>query len=132
MFWEACPDLLCGAEKLNIMVAKKHEWTEDELIAKILDKTDEKEFFKDIVKWICHVLAPTKRRQIIEDIRGWSRTAAATRRLSHSDFCMFIFSSRIRASELLESRMLLGESNEWVKKYFENFPTRGDQDGTQV
>ena len=74
-----------------MMVAKKHDWTEDELIAKILEKTDEKEFFKDIVKWMRHVLAPTKRLQIIEDIRGWSRTSAATRRLSHSDFCMFIF-----------------------------------------
>lgn len=132
MFWEACLDLLCGAEKLTIMVAKKHEWTEDELIAKILDKTDEKEFFKDIVKWMRHVLAPTKRRQMIEDIRGWSRTTAATRRLSHSDFCMFIFSSRIRASKPLENRMLLGESNEWAKKYFENFPIGQEQDGPQV
>lgn len=114
------------------MVVNKHEWTDEELIAKILEKTDEKEFFKDIVKWMCHVLAPTKRRQIIEDIRGWSRTSAATRRLSHSDFCMFIFSSRIRASKPLENRMLLGESNEWTKKYFENFPIGQEQDGPQV
>lgn len=110
------------------MVAKKHEWTDEELIAKILEKTDEKEFFKDIVKWMCHVLAPTKRRQIIEDIRGY----AYTRRLSHSDFCMFIFSSRIRTSKPLENRMLLGESNRWAKKCFENFPIGLEQDGTQV
>lgn len=110
------------------MVAEKHEWTDDELIAKILEKTDEKGFFKDIVKWMRYILAPTKRRQIMVDIRG----SAHTRRLSHSDFCMFIFSSRIRASKPLENRMLLGESNEWTKKYFENFPIGQEQDGPQV
>lgn len=121
-------DLIYILRNPTIMVAKKHEWTEDELIAKILEKTDEKDFFKDIVKWMSHIMAPTKRRQIIDDIRGWART----RRLSHSDFCMHIFSSRIRASKPLENRMMLGDSNEWVKKYFENFPIGREQDGTQV
>lgn len=101
------------------MTVNRHEeWSDDELIAKILEKTDEKGFFEDMVEWIQYIMAPAKRRQIIEDIRG----SAYARKLSHSDFCMFIFSSRIRASKSLENRMLLGESNEWAKKYFENFP----------
>lgn len=128
MFWGCCPELLYILQNPTTMVVKKHEWTEDELIAKILEKTDEKDFFEDMVKWIRHTMAPTKRRQIIEDIRDWGRT----RRLSHSDFCMHIVSSRIRASEPLENRMLLGEPNEWARKYFENFPIGREQDGTQV
>lgn len=47
--------------------------------------------------------------------------------MSYERLCETVHSMGFRASDVLERRMILGPSNKWVRKYFEDFPMEKKQ-----
>lgn len=85
---------------------------------------EDRGFFDDVVSWLRED-APKKLRGFLHDLyphtTGLSKASAD---LSYKTLCGAVYKAEFRASERLEQRMMLGSSNEWVRKYFADFPPR--------
>lgn len=100
--------------------------TDKEIIDEILQhpSLEDKGFFEDVVDWL-RKDAPRKLRAFLNDLYPWTTALSkASADLSYGVLCEAVFRMGFRASERLEQRMMLGQNNEWVKKYFADFPPR--------
>lgn len=98
--------------------------TDQEIIEEILQhpSLEDKGFFEDMVIWLKED-APRKFRAILNDLYPWSTgLSKASADLSYETLCEAVFRVGFRATERLERRMILGQTNEWVRKYFADFP----------
>lgn len=103
--------------------------TDEQMIEVILEHQylEEKDFFLDMVEWLRND-APKKLRTMLRELwPGNTITQRATANLDYERLCEVIYKMGFRASEILERRMTLGQNNEWVKKYFEDFPPRQNE-----
>ncbi len=100
--------------------------TDKEMIDEILQhpSLEDKAFFEDVVDWL-RKDAPRKLREFLNGCK----TGLAFADLSYKTLCEAVFRMGFRASERLEQRMMLGQNNEWVKKYFADFPPRSTTHG---
>lgn len=102
--------------------------TDEQMIEAISEHQylEEKDFFLDMVEWL-RKDAPKKLRTMLQELwpwPGWGNTITqrATVNLDYERLCEVVYKMGFRASERLERRMMLGQNNEWVKKYFADFP----------
>lgn len=101
--------------------------TDEQMIDEILGHPDleDKGFFEDMVAWI-RMDAPKKLRTMLTNLCPWTTgLGRASADLSYKMLCRVVYEMGFRASEVLERRMTLGQNNEWVRKYFGDFPPRG-------
>lgn len=98
--------------------------TDEQIIGEILDhpNLEDRGFFEDMVAWL-RMDAPRRLRGMLEDLFPWKTSAD----FSYERLCEAVYRMGFRASKILERRMILGTSNEWVRKYFEDFPIKGDE-----
>lgn len=91
--------------------------TDKDMMSDISDRLDEPGFFDDCLDWLVE-MAPRK-------ISGFLRSlCVGNNRVNHATLCKAVYDMGFRASEVVERRMILGETNEWVRMYFEDFPFR--------
>lgn len=86
---------------------------------------EEKDFFLDMVEWL-RKDAPKKLRTMLQEL--WPGNTGKQRAMADLDYerlCEVVYKMGFRASEILERRMMLGQNNEWTRKYFSDFPPRG-------
>lgn len=98
--------------------------TDDHMIKEILECRDlgERGFFEDLVAWL-RKDAPRKLRGMLKNLFPWTTgLGGSLSDLSYERLCETVYSMGFRASDVLERRMILGPSNKWVRKYFEDFP----------
>ena len=98
--------------------------TDDSIIDGILNHPDleDRGFFEDVVDWLRRD-APRKLRGTLNDLYPrWTKDSFAGVDLSYERLCEAVYKVGFRASEVLVRRMTLGQSNKWVRKYFEDFP----------
>lgn len=95
--------------------------TDKEIIDEILQhpSLEDKGFFEDVVDWL-RKDAPRKLRAFLNGFK----TSLLVSAPCYETLCEAVFRMGFRASERLEQRMMLGQNNEWVKKYFADFPPR--------
>lgn len=93
--------------------------TDEEMIADILPRTEDEDFFGDMVAWLRRD-APRKLNITLVGLCAPMHTGP----VSYERLCEALYQVGFRASEILERRMTLGPSNEWVRKYLEDFPPR--------
>lgn len=89
--------------------------TESEMIRDALSRTEDEGFFGDMVAWLKKD-APRRLKSVLRDLCSPMGT------ISYERLCASLYNVGFRASERLERRMTLGPSNEWIRKYFEDFP----------
>lgn len=94
--------------------------TDEQMIKAIHDNQnlEDKDFFREMVDWL-RKYAPRKLRVALQEL--WS-AASASVDLSYERLCEVVYKMAFRASEALEHRMVLGPNNQWVQKYFGDFP----------
>lgn len=100
--------------------------TEEETIEEVLRHPNlgDRGFFEEMVSWLRRD-APKKLRVVISNLYPWSTgLSKANADLSYERLCESVYSMGFRASEMIEKRMILGPSNEWVRKYFADFGPR--------
>lgn len=100
--------------------------TDKEIIEEILGhpNLEDRGFFEDVVNWLKED-APRKLRGFLNDLYPWvTGLSKASADLSYETLCEAVFRMGFRASERLERRMTLGQTNDWVRKYFLDFPPR--------
>lgn len=91
--------------------------SDKEIMSDISDRLDEPGFFDDCLNWLAD-MAPRK-------IGGFLRFLyVGNNRITHSVLCKAVYNMGFKASDIIERRMILGETNEWVSMYFKDFPTR--------
>lgn len=90
---------------------------EEEMIEKIISNTGDRGFFQDILDWLRKV-APKKVSFFIRDLY-LSRSGDL---YSYEKMCELVYKLGFRANDVIEKRMILSPSNEWVKSYFKDFP----------
>lgn len=93
-------------------------YTDERMIEDILERTEDKEFFREVVAWLKHD-SPKKLRPALQELHGVRQSP-----IKYEWMCELIYNLNFRASEKLEHMMILGQTNEWVKKYFGDFPPR--------
>lgn len=102
---------------------KVQQWpkppTDEEMIADVLSRTEDKGFFEDMVAWL-RMDAPRKIRKNLQELHPPMHTGP----VAYDRLCEVLYQVGFRASEVLERRMALGPSNRWVRQYFEDFPPR--------
>lgn len=89
--------------------------TEEEMIKDILSRTDERGFFEDMVDWLRRD-APRRLQKALKELHAGS--------VAYDRLCEVLYHTWFRTTERLERRMMLGPANEWVQKYFKDFPPR--------
>lgn len=97
--------------------------TDKQIIESILEhpNLEDKGFFEDMVAWL-RKDAPKKLGSVLNGLYySGTGLGRANADLSYNNLCKMVYSAGFRASEVLERRMILGPTNEWVKKYFEDF-----------
>jgi hypothetical protein len=99
-------------------------YADEAMIEEILPRTEDKGFFKEIVAWLKE-WAPKKLRPALFELNGIKRDP-----ILYEWLCKIVYLMNFRASRNLERRMLLGPSNKWVRKYFEDFPPGNQPDAT--
>lgn len=92
--------------------------TDGRMIKDILEKAEDKDFFREIVLWLKQD-APKKLRPALQELHGIRRNP-----IKYEWLCELVYNLNFRASEKIEQRMILGQANEWVKKYFQDFPPK--------
>lgn len=97
--------------------------TDKEIIDEILQypSLEDNGFFEDVVDWL-RKDAPRKLRAFLNGCKTSLRMSCSVP--WYETLCEAVFRMGFRASERLEQRMMLGQNNEWVKKYFADFPPR--------
>lgn len=93
--------------------------TDEEMIRDILPRVEDEGFFGDLVAWL-RMDAPRKLRWTLQELHPPMHTGP----ISYERLCEVLYQIGFRASEVLERRMMLGPSNQWVRKYLEDFPNR--------
>lgn len=93
--------------------------TDEEMIKDILSRAEDGGFFKDMVEWLRRD-APRKLRKALNELRPPMHKGP----VAYDRLCEVLYQVGFRASEILERRMILGPSNDWVQRYFEDFPKR--------
>lgn len=101
----------------SITVTSTDDQTDESMIEEILGRTDDQGFFKDLVSWLS-VDAPKKVRRTLKEFASPMHTGIIT----YERLCEVVYRIGFRASELIERRMILGPSNQWVAEYFKDFP----------
>ena len=97
--------------------------TDEQIVEEILQHPDleDKGFFEEMVAWTRRD-APKKLRGMLSNLYPWrTRLSKANADLSYVMLCKVVYMMGFRASETIEKRMILGPSNEWVRRYFEDF-----------
>ena len=89
----------------------------EEFIAKILENNEDPGFFRDILDWLKN-MAPKKIYPFVKELYSSSKLGFC----SYEKMCELIYRLEFKANELIETRMILGPNNKWVRKYFEDFP----------
>lgn len=92
--------------------------SDEAMIEDILKRTEDKEFFKEVVAWLRQD-APKKLRAALIEIHGIRQKP-----IKYEWLCELVYNLNFRASERIEHRMILGQTNEWTRKYFKDFPPR--------
>lgn len=92
----------------------------EKMIEEILERAEDKEFFREIVLWLTNN-APKKLRSALQELYGIKRDI-----ILYAWFCKIVYLMNFRANEKLEQHMILGQTNEWVRKYFTDFPPRSN------
>lgn len=97
--------------------------TDEEMIESILKcgKLQDEGFFLDMVEWL-RKDAPKKLRGVLRELHGYPGVPGLDVDLSYERLCELVYDVGFRVSEVLKRRMILGDSNRFVKKYFEDFP----------
>lgn len=92
--------------------------TDEQMVKSILDHEyfEEKGFFQDIVAWLRRN-APKKLWEALLWIYPLRHA-----KLTYKHLCELVYRMGFKASEIIERRMILGETNEWVREYFKDFP----------
>lgn len=90
--------------------------SDEELIEKLIPRMEDKGMFKDIVAWL-RKDAPKRLRGALNNLNSPLVTS-----ISYETLCRTVYEMHFRASEVIERRMILGEGNQWTKRYFEDFP----------
>jgi hypothetical protein len=89
--------------------------THEEMISDICDRLDESGFFNDCLNWLSR-MAPRK-------ISGFLRSlCVGNNRVTYLVLCKAVYNMGFKASDMVERRMIIGETNDWVRMYFEDFP----------
>lgn len=96
--------------------SKNPTLTDEQIIESILgyEGFKEKGFLQDIVAWL--------RRDAPKKLREALLQMYPLRNLTYKHLCEVVYKMGFRASEIIERRMILGETNEWVREYFKDFP----------
>jgi hypothetical protein len=89
--------------------------TEESMIEDIMNRTEDRGFFKDVVDWLDKE-APRRLQSVLKEL--YSHVGSVTYDL----LCEVLYRIGFRTSELIERRMILGPSNNWVAEYFKDFP----------
>lgn len=89
----------------------------EEMTGRILPHMEDKGMFTDIVDWL-RKDAPKKLRSVLNGLDEHRVLPP----VPYEYLCRVVYELGFRASDILESRMILGPNNEWVKKYFADFP----------
>jgi hypothetical protein len=95
--------------------------TDEAMIDEVLERTEDKDFLREIVAWLKHD-APKKLRPALSEIHGIRQKP-----IKYEWLCELVYNLNFRASERIEHRMILGQTNEWTRKYFKDFPPRGKE-----
>ena len=109
-----------GGEPIPVMPPP----TDEQMICAIIEHQhlEDKDFFREIVDWLRRD-APRKLRWTLQELwPGDSGLARASADLSYGRLCEVVYKLGFRTSEAIEGRMMLETPNDWVKKYFEDFP----------
>ncbi|NBT57628.1 hypothetical protein EBT16_02475 [bacterium] len=93
------------------------EQTEDSMMEDILSRTEDQGFLRDLVEWL-RSEAPKKLKRTLKELVAPMHTGAVT----YERLCEVVYQVGFRTSELIERRMILGPSNNWVAEYFKDFP----------
>jgi hypothetical protein len=89
--------------------------TDDRMIESILNHDiEERGFFQEMVAWL--------RRCALKKLKVALLSIITKRDRTYEHLCEVVYKMGFRASDILERRMILGETNEWVRKYFKDFP----------
>ena len=89
---------------------------EEEMIEKIISNNEDCGFFQDVLNWLRKV-APKKVAFFIRELY-LSRSSDL---YSYKKMCELVYKLGFRTTDIIEKRMILGPSNEWVKEYFKDF-----------
>ena len=99
----------------------------EEMIKILLPHMEDKGMFEDIVEWL-RKDAPKKLRGVLNGLRTERGRAVLSgtdrRQVLYEYLCRVVYELDFRVNEVVEGRMILGTNNQWVKKYFEDFPLR--------
>lgn len=93
--------------------------SDEEMIKDIAIRADDPGFFEEMVEWFRRD-APKRLRSALRDLSYPMHMGP----VSYDRLCEVVYQVGFRASEALERRMILGPSNKWVRRYFEDFPPR--------
>lgn len=91
--------------------------TNESMIDDIMNRTEDKGFFKDMVEWLKKD-APKRLSGMLKELVSPMHTGT----VAYDRLCEVLYQIGFKTSEPIERRMILGPSNEWVKKYFADFP----------
>lgn len=92
--------------------------TEKSMIEDILQHSDDRGFFEDIVDWLKKD-APKKLSSVLHSLHYREK-----HRVTYEFMCEVVYKIGFRTSERLEQRMMLGPTNKWIQEYFKDFPSR--------
>lgn len=83
----------------------------------LLPHMEDKGMFTDIVDWL-RKDAPKKLRSVLNGLDKHRVLPP----VPYEYLCRVVYELEFRANEVVEGRMILGPNNEWVQKYFADFP----------
>jgi hypothetical protein len=92
----------------------------EEMIKSLLPHMEDKGMFEDIVDWL-RKDAPKKLRGLLNGLYAQHMILPP---VPYEYLCRVVYELEFRANEVVENRMILGTNNQWVKRYFEDFPLR--------
>lgn len=91
--------------------------TNELMIEDILNRTEDKGFFNEMVEWLKKE-APKRLPFMLRELCLPMHPGS----VSYDRLCEVLYQIGFRTSELIERRMILGPSNKWVAQYFIDFP----------
>lgn len=93
--------------------------TNESMIDDIMNRTEDKGFFRDMVEWL-EKEAPKRLPLMLRELCPPMHTGS----VFYDRLCEVLYQIGFRTSEMLERRMILGPANKWVADYFKDFPSR--------
>lgn len=102
---------------------EQQEWprppSEEEMMSDILSRVEDEGFFKDMVVWLKND-APRKLKQALREMCEPMHAGP----VAYDRLCEVLYQIGFRANDVLERRMKLGPANDWVRRYFDEFPPK--------